>query len=102
MRRITISIDLGKLDKSRIQKRTYEKNGQQITVNELKLDVIEVAEPKVLKEGDTWRLVKSCFVAETPTKEEREGRVKTAIVGDGVEFQDLSSPQMDGGGELPF
>jgi hypothetical protein len=46
-------------------------------------------------ENDTSQLVKTHFVTETATKEERASKVKTAIVGEGLMWRDKS-----GGGDM--
>jgi hypothetical protein len=98
--RITITVDLTKLDKSRIKTRNYERNGEQFTAKEIQLDIVPLREREIKKEGETWRLLKTCFVAEAPTKEERQSKAKTSIVGDGVEFQDIQAPATEAGDQL--
>ncbi len=90
MKKISITIDLGKIDKNRIIERTYtNKEGQEVIVKEYKLDVVPLRNKKEIKSGDTWKLVKSHFVADSQTKEEREAKADTNFLGDGVTFEDV-------------
>lgn len=99
MEKISITIDLGKLDKTRINNRTFtNKDGQEVTVKEYKLDVVPLKEKKLIKEGDTWKMVKSHFVADSQTKEERENKTQTNFIGDGIMFEKKGETD----GEIPF
>jgi len=92
MQKITVNIDLTKIDKTRIVERKYTNAaGVEITAKEYKMDVVEVKPEnfKTIASGDTWALVKKFFVADSPTKEERAAQTKTNFVGDGVVFVDL-------------
>ena len=94
--KISITIDLGKINKEKITLRTYtNKDGQQVTVKEYKMDVVPVKEEKIIKEGATWKMVKSHFVVESPTKEEREAKTKTPILGDGIQFRETDTSEAD-------
>jgi hypothetical protein len=96
MQKISITIDLGKLDKTRINTRTYEnKEGEVITVKEYKMDIVPLTEPKLIKEGDTWRMMKTHFVSNTATKEEREAKTKMVGVGEGIMFVDKNEVSVD-------
>ena len=97
MNKITINIDLTKLDKTRIQERTYtNKNGQEVTVKEYKMEVVPLNLQKTIKEGDSWLLRKTHFVCNSQTKEERANKVKTVYLGEGVMFQDKGVPDTTG------
>lgn len=87
MQKITITIDVDKIDKSRIKERTYtNKDGEEVTVREYQMDVVELKEPKVLKEGDEWVMKKTHFVAERRDKEEESN-----FLGDGISFSSKKS-----------
>lgn len=89
MSKISIKIDLGKIDKSKITERKYmNKEGVEVVVKELALDIVPLKEKKVIKEGDTWSMVKTHFVAEPQTKEERANGQPSNILGDGIVFED--------------
>jgi len=88
MEKLSLTIDVSKIDKTKIVDRTFKtKDGQTITSKDLKLEVVPVQEPKLIKEGDTWSMWKTHFVALEQTKEERENKVKSVILGDGIMFK---------------
>jgi hypothetical protein len=89
MNKITITVDVNKLTKSKVRQRQYTSQGQPYTAREIKLDIVELKEPKVIKTGDTWRLLKTHFVAEAQTKEERQAKAPTVYVGEGIVFEDI-------------
>jgi hypothetical protein len=100
MEKISITIDASKLTKSKITARTFtNKEGKEITSQDIKLEVIPVKEPKLIKEGDTWSMWKTHFVAEVQSKEEREQKIKSAIVGDGIIFK---NKEADTASSIPF
>jgi hypothetical protein len=91
--KISITVDVKKLDKSRMVERTYKnKEGADVTVKDLKLDIIPLKEPRFVTEGAGWKLMKVAFITETPTQEEREAKTKMNIVGDGVQFEYSDAP----------
>lgn len=94
--KISITIDLTKIDKTKIVNREFtNKAGEKITAKDLKLDIVPLKEPKILKEGDTWQLVKTHFVSMSQTKQERESNTKSTIIGDGVQLQDKGTTVSD-------
>ena len=87
--KLSITVDVNKLDKARIEARTFtNKEGQEVTAKDLKLDAIPLNRPQQITEGDTWALVKTHFVVQSPTKEERANKIDMPIVGDGMQFRD--------------
>ncbi len=85
--KINIRIDVTKIDKSKIITRSFKnKKGETITVKELSLDIVPLKETKLLKEGPTYQLYKTHFVAIQSTKEEREAKAKSTIIGEGTMF----------------
>jgi len=94
MDKISIKIDVSKIDKSMITHRTFKtKDGKEVTVREIALDIVPVKEAKLLKEGDTYQLWKTHFVTIPQTKEERENKIKSPILGDGIMFKNKDVPQ---------
>lgn len=90
MNKLTITLELDKLDKTRIQERTYtNKEGVEVKVREYKLDVVPLKEKKTITEGDTWKMVKTHFVCDAQTKEEREAKADTNFVGEAITFEDI-------------
>lgn len=81
-------IDVTKIDKKRIVTRSYtDKNGQEVTVKEYPVDIILFDVPTHIKDFNDYKLVKSGFMVEGQTKEERERQEKGTPLGDVVEFQ---------------
>jgi hypothetical protein len=99
MIKTTLKIDLTKISKDRI--RTYtKKDGTE--VKEYSIDFVEMDEKKPVTkadgsiiEGDTWILNKVGFVVDTATKEEREAKVKTNIIGDATRFDTKTAQDID-------
>lgn len=90
--KISLTIDVSKIDKTKIKERNFiNKGGVEVTAKDYKIDVIPLKEPKVIKEGDTWRMVKTHFVAEPQTKEERDNGQPSNIIGDGIVFEDKNA-----------
>ena len=94
MDKLNLTIDVSKIDKTKIVDREFTtKDGQVIKSKDLKLDVVPVREPKLIKEGPTWQMWKTHFVALEQTKEERENKVKSVIIGDGIMFKSKADEQ---------
>ena len=88
-----ITIDLSKINKSKIVERKYtNKEGQELTAKEYSLDLVPLKAPKFIKEGNTngkaWTMTKTHFLAETVSKDEKAQGVKGNIVGDGINFSE--------------
>jgi len=89
MKPIDISIDASLVEKKRFETVTYtNKDGVVVSRPEFKIKVIPLREEKVLASGDTWELVKTCFVTHKPTKEEVEAKTQLPIIGSGTQFRD--------------
>lgn len=93
--KLKLVIDLAKIDKSKIVERKYKtQDGVEHTAKEYSLDLVPLKMPKFIKEGVAngkgWTLTKTHFLAESQTKEERERKEKSNIVGDGIQFADKS------------
>lgn len=97
MNKISLNIDVDKLDKKRFEVRSFKtKAGETVSVREMKLEVVPLKEVKTLSSGDTWELRKVGFVCEAPTRAERESKTKTSIVGDATQFIDKNAvPNFD-------
>jgi hypothetical protein len=101
MSKITVTIDLTKIDKSRIQERKYtNKAGEEVTVKEYSMEVVPLKQPRALKkadgtliEGATWQLMETHFACEAQTKAEREANKETVYIGKGTQLQDKNPTQ---------
>ena len=87
MDRLSITIDVSKISKDKIISRTYNSKDGEVTAKDLKLEIIPLREPKLVKDGGDWQIWKTHFVAEAQSKEERANNVKSNIIGDGVMFK---------------
>lgn len=104
MSRITIAIDLKKIDKSRIKDHSFTtKSGEVVTQKLYELDVVELRPEnhKTLMSGEGWARVKKYMVVNTATNEERAQKVNTAIVGEGFVFVDTNPGTIAGTG-VPY
>lgn len=93
MNKLSIKVDVHKLDRSRFVERSYtNKDGVDVKVKEMSLDIVPLKEEneKVVYENETSQLVKTHFVTEQATKEERASKANTAIVGEGLMWKDKS------------
>lgn len=87
MSKISITIDVSKISKDKITERSYvNKENETITLKELKLDVVELKVPKVIKDTPEYQIMKTHFVSEIQTKEEKENKVNSKIIGEGITF----------------
>jgi hypothetical protein len=87
--KISIKIDVTRIPKEKIVERRYtNKAGHEVAVKELELEIVPSKETKLIKDGDTWELHKTHFVAVKQSKEERANKEKGIIIGDGFQFLD--------------
>lgn len=87
MEKISVTLNVSKIDKSKILERTYKnKDGQDITEKFYKFDLVPTKEQKFISEGKDWVLKKTHFGAETQTKEEKEVKKPTNYVAEGMIF----------------
>ena len=105
MNKINLTLNISKINKDKIFDRTYkDKDGKEITEKNYKVDVVELKERKFVTEGETWKLFKTHFVAESQTKQERDEKAYPNYVGEGFQFENkLTDP--DTGidtSEIPF
>lgn len=104
MKKIQINIDVTKIDKARIVERKYKnKEGQEVTVKDLQLDVIPLKEERLAFAGEGYKLMKVGFVTQKATKEERLNKVNLPIIGDALEtrFEEKVENTIDSS-EIPF
>lgn len=96
MEKVSITLDLSKIDKSRIEKRTFtDKSGVEHTALDYKMDLVPLTQQKFIKEGDGWRMVKTHFLAQAQTKQEREAKADTVFLGDGIMFENTNTQPSD-------
>jgi hypothetical protein len=84
MSKITITLDATKL-RNLVTKREFDsKEGIKMKVQEVRFELVEVKEPKIIHEGSGYKLQKSHFASVIQTKEEREAKAETIFIGEGV------------------
>lgn len=84
MSKITITLDATKL-RNLVTKREFDaKDGTKMQVQEVRFELVEVKEPKIIFEGSGYKLQKTHFASVIQTKEERESKAETIFIGEGV------------------
>ena len=84
MSKIAITLDATKL-RSLVTKREFDaKDGTKMQVQEVRFELVEVKEPKIIFEGSGYKLQKTHFASVIQTKEERESKAETVFIGEGI------------------
>ncbi len=87
MKKTKLVIDLSKIDKSKIKERKFtDKQGVEHTAKEYSMELIELKAPKFVSQGKDWELIKTHFIVDQQTKEEREAKKPSNFIGDGLVF----------------
>lgn len=82
MTKLKITIDLSKIDKTRIRLNSYtKKDGTEVHEKLYDFEAIPKKQARTIKEGDTWELAETHFVQNAPSKGERERGEKMVILG---------------------
>ena len=113
MNKLNITLNLSKVDKTRIIERMYkDENGNDVIAKDYKVEAIELKQSKLVAEGPTWKLNKTHFVVDAQTKEEKEQKKPSNYVGEGFTFESKGSPEAQNapikvvddetGAEIPF
>lgn len=103
MAKIQVTLDATKL-RSLISKREYtNKNKETVTLQEVKFELVEVKEPKVIFDGEKHQLIKTHFASVIQTKEERDSKAATVYIGEGFTtvFKDSASAPKAKSAPLP-
>lgn len=86
--KIIATIDLTKIDKSRIVERKYvNKDGVEVVEKNYTFEISPLKETKKIKDGATWEMWKTHSISESKTKQERENKVPTKFMGSGIVFK---------------
>ena len=84
MSKITITLDATKL-RNLVTKREFDsKDGTKMQVQEVRFELVEVKDPKIIFEGSGYKLQKTHFASVIQTKEERESKAETIFIGEGI------------------
>lgn len=99
MNKFTITVNTHLIDKTKLVDRDYtNKEGKEVMVKELKLDVIPLKEIRVIKAGEGWKMLKVGFVTQSPSKEEKAEKKQMPIIGDAIRFEsDKDNSSYDAG-----
>lgn len=86
--KIIVKIDISQIDKNKVILNEYTKrDGTVVRERNYSVDVVPLKEQQVIKTLQNGsQLVKTHFVAESQTKEERVQKAPTKYVGSGVQF----------------
>lgn len=83
MGKIQVTLDATKL-RTLVSNREYQnKQGETVKLQEVKFELVEVKEPKVIYEKDNMKITKTHFACVIQTKEERELNTPTVYIGEG-------------------
>jgi len=83
MAKTQVTLDASKL-RNLVTKRSYKnKDGQEVSIDEVKFELVELKEPKQIFAKDTMKIMKTHFACVIQTKEEREAKADTIYVGEG-------------------
>lgn len=90
MKKLSLRIDLTKIDKTKIVDRTYDKqDGTSVTEKNYKFELIPLKEEKIVKSADTYTLVKVAFLSEPSVKNPDGTKTNGTIIGDALEFRNI-------------
>lgn len=92
--KIIIKLDVSKIDKSKIIKKSFiNREGETINKLELELELVPLNSPRMVKDADTYQILKTHFVAFPKTKEEKQNKTNSKIIGDGLMFKNKTEPK---------
>ena len=84
MSKINVTLDATKL-RNLVQTREFtSKEGVTMQIKEVKFELVPVKDPKIIYEGNGYKLQKTHFAAAVQTKEEREAKAETIFIGEGI------------------
>lgn len=90
MKKLTLRIDLTKIDKTKIVPREFTKqDGTAVSEKNYKFDFIPLKTESVVKTTDSYVLYKVAFLAEPSVKGADGKYVNGAIIGDALEFRNV-------------
>lgn len=84
MSKITITLDATKLRELVTKREFNAKDGTPMQVQEVRFELVPVKDPKIIHEGNGYKLQKSHFASVIQTKEEREAQAETIFIGEGI------------------
>ena len=84
MAKITVTLEAAKLRELLFTDTYKNREGQEVSVQKVRFELVEVKEPKTVYTGEKHRLDKTHFAAVIQTKEQREAKADTVYLGEGV------------------
>lgn len=88
MNKITIKLNIDKIDRSKIKSRSYKnKSGIDVTVREYEVEIIPIREEKVVHSTDKYDFVKIGFASDRSVKRPDGKWDDGTILGDAVEIR---------------
>lgn len=95
MSKITVTLDATKL-RTLVSKRSYtNKDSVEVQLQEVKFELVEVKEPKLVFEKDNRKVFKTHFAAAIQTKEEREAKAESFFIGEGYTTEWANAEKQD-------
>ena len=95
MSKITVNLDAIKL-RQLVTKRSYtNKEGVEVNLQEIKFELVQVKEPKLIFEEGNRKVFKTHFAAAIQTKEQREAEEKSFFIGEGYTTEWEKAEQQD-------
>lgn len=104
MNKLSLRLNLAKIDKSKITPRSYTNQaGVEITEQNYDIEIIPLRNEKLIKEGDTWSLWKTGFISEKAVKKADGTYDNGNVLGDVTEMRSKKtsesvSPRVTPGG----
>jgi len=104
MNKLSLRLNLGKIDKTKITPRSYTNQaGVEITEQNYDIEICPLKVEKLIKEGDTWALWKVGFATEKSTKNADGSYNNGNILGDVTEMRNKQTsesviPSVEGAG----
>lgn len=90
MKKLTLRIDLTKIDKTKIVDRIYNKqDGTSVIEKNYKFELVPLKEEKIVKSTDSYVLMKVAFLADPSVKNADGTKTNGNIIGDALEFRNV-------------
>lgn len=90
MKKLTLRLDLTKIDKTKITDRTYQKqDGTSVTEKNYNFELVPLKEEKVVKTTDKYVLVKVAMLADKSIKGADGKYINGTVLGDALEFRNV-------------
>lgn len=115
MAKVQVTLDADALRACIFEQEYKNKDGEQVKKKKVKFELVEVKDPQIVYEADSYMLLKTHFAVKSQTKEEREKKADPVYLGEGIQTlwkkskEDAKKPasnnnsaSTDGDDDLPF